>query len=60
MLVLTLRSGESLHLSGPGEVKVLEVMGSGRKVRVGIEAPKTTNVDHVRLGRVPVPRDEQG
>ena len=48
MLVLTRRSGESLHIDG--NIKVTIVKISGNRVRVGIEAPENVRVVRGELG----------
>jgi carbon storage regulator len=51
MLIISRKRGESLFIGADVQVTVVEV--SGRKVRLGIEAPEDTAVWRQELGRVP-------
>jgi len=42
MLILTRRMGETLVMDGKSEITVLGIKGN--QVRIGVDAPKTTNV----------------
>jgi carbon storage regulator CsrA len=53
MLCVTLKANEAVKLDGPGTVRILKCMGN-RKVKVGIEAPQTTNIL-----RIQIPEPEQ-
>ena len=47
MLILTRRTGETLHIGDDVTVTVLEV--KGRQVRIGIDAPKTIAVHRAEI-----------
>jgi carbon storage regulator len=47
MLILTRRTGETLHIGDDVEVTVMAVNGS--QVRIGIKAPRTVAVDREEL-----------
>ena len=42
MLVLTRKTGEAINIGGEITVRIMEV--SGRTVRIGVEAPKSTPI----------------
>lgn len=47
MLVLTRNANETIHVDGPAIFHILDQRGS--KVRVGVEAPKTTTIKRGEL-----------
>jgi len=49
MLILTRRTGESLHIGDDVEVTVMAVNGS--QVRIGIKAPRHVTVDREEIAQ---------
>ena len=48
MLVLTRRIGESIHIGA--DIRITVLQGSGGKIRIGIDAPRTVPVWREELG----------